>query len=380
MTKKPGKEYWALAAALASALVIFLLGERIGKILGYALSILKPFVIGGAAAFVLNLPMKVIEKKVLFFLKGKGEKFRRPLSILLSLLFVALLVSILFVTVVPELVNAAKGILDGIPSFLEKTSLFLDKTLSPFLKENSSLLDTLEAEWKTISSNLMSLLKSGLTAILSSSISAAGVLAGGVTNAIVALIFAVYILGDKEGLARQLRKLRRAFLREDIDQKVDHVLSVMNRSFSSFITGQCLEAVILGTIFIIVLSVLRMPYAVMIGTVVMFSALLPIVGAFMACFFGFFLILISASFQKALLFVVVFLVVQQLENNLIYPKVVGASVGLPAIWVFVAVTLGGSLFGVVGMLFFIPLVSTLYSLLKESVSRRIEAKESKEIE
>ena len=167
--------------------------------------------------------------------------------------------------------------------------------------------------------------------------------------------------------------MKKAYFKEETNKRVDHFISILNKSFSSFITGQCMEAVILGSIFMVVLSILRMPYAVMIGVVVMFSALLPIVGAFIACFIGAFLILLESP-VKALVFVIVFLVVQQLENNLIYPRVVGSSVGLPSIWVFFAVTIGGSFFGVVGMLIFIPLVSTLYILIKEDTEKRIKEK------
>ena len=169
----------------------------------------------------------------------------------------------------------------------------------------------------------------------------------------------------------------KAYTSKEAEEYVLHVFSVLHRSFSSFISGQCLEAVILGSIFILVLSILRFPYSVMIGVVVMFSALLPIVGAFIACFFGAFIILLSSP-VKALYFVVIFLIIQQLENNLIYPRVVGSSVGLPALWVFFAVTLGGALFGVVGMLFFIPVFSAVFVLLKEDVGRRISLKEEKE--
>ena len=169
--------------------------------------------------------------------------------------------------------------------------------------------------------------------------------------------------------------MERAYVSEKAGRRIHHFLDVLHNSFSSFITGQCLEAIILGLIFIVLLSIIRMPYAVMIGVVVMFSALLPIVGAFIACFIGAFLILLESP-VKALVFVIVFLVVQQLENNLIYPRVVGSSIGLPAIWVFIAVTFGGSLFGVLGMLVFIPLFSTFYTLIKEDANNRIERKGS----
>ena len=362
---------------VALLLVVVLFWSRISEALSFLTGILKPFILGGALAFILNLPLSFLEKKVFRNLKGRGEKFKRPLSIFLSLVFVLLLILILLLTVVPEVISAFESIISSIPSLVTRVESWSNDVLTPVLKNNPELLKSLETNWDSLLSKSLSFLKDGLSAFLSSTLEAANSLISSITSFVVALIFAIYVLGDKERLERQFRSLLKAYTSKETEEYVLHVFSVLHRSFSSFISGQCLEAVILGSIFILVLSILRFPYSVMIGVVVMFSALLPIVGAFIACIFGAFIILLSSP-VKALYFVVIFLIIQQLENNLIYPRVVGSSVGLPALWVFFAVTLGGALFGVLGMLFFIPVFSAVFVLLKEDVGRRIRWKEEKE--
>lgn len=362
---------------VALLLVVVLFWSRISEALSFLTGILKPFILGGALAFILNLPLSFLEKKVFRNLKGRGEKFKRPLSIFLSLVFVLLLILILLLTVVPEVISAFESIISSIPSLVTRVESWSNDVLTPVLKNNPELLKSLETNWDSLLSKSLSFLKDGLSALLSSTLVAANSLISSITSFVVALIFAIYVLGDKERLERQFRSLLKAYTSKETEEYVLHVFSVLHRSFSSFISGQCLEAVILGSIFILVLSILRFPYSVMIGVVVMFSALLPIVGAFIACIFGAFIILLSSP-VKALYFVVIFLIIQQLENNLIYPRVVGSSVGLPALWVFFAVTLGGALFGVLGMLFFIPVFSAVFVLLKEDVGRRISLKEEKE--
>ena len=362
---------------VALLLVVVLFWSRISEALSFLTGILKPFILGGALAFILNLPLSFLEKKVFRNLKGRGEKFKRPLSIFLSLVFVLLLILILLLTVVPEVISAFESIISSIPSLVTRVESWNNDVLTPVLKNNPELLKSLETNWDSLLSKSLSFLKDGLSSLLSSTLVAANSLISSITSFVVALIFAIYVLGDKERLERQFRSLLKAYTSKETEEYVLHVFSVLHRSFSSFISGQCLEAVILGSIFILVLSILRFPYSVMIGVVVMFSALLPIVGAFIACIFGAFIILLSSP-VKALYFVVIFLIIQQLENNLIYPRVVGSSVGLPALWVFFAVTLGGALFGVLGMLFFIPVFSAVFVLLKEDVGRRIRWKEEKE--
>ena len=193
------------------------------------------------------------------------------------------------------------------------------------------------------------------------------------TSSFIAFVFACYILLQKEKLGLQCRKALFALLPKRVAERVISVCSLSHRVFSSFITGQCVEAVILGTMFFVAMSILKMPYALLVGCLIAVTALIPIVGAFIGCGVGAFLILMVSPMQ-ALIFVIMFLILQQVEGNLIYPHVVGSSVGLPSIWVLFAVTVGGSLMGVLGMLLFIPLTSVLYTLFREFVYKRLREK------
>ena len=204
--------------------------------------------------------------------------------------------------------------------------------------------------------------------------SSGGGLIGGVVSGlstfVIGLIFSFYILLQKERLARQGRQCLYALLPERAADRTLEVLRLTDRTFSGFLSGQCLEACILGTLFVVAMSLFRMPYALLVGVLIALTALIPIVGAFIGCAVGALLIAISDP-RQALVFVILFLVLQQIEGNLIYPHVVGSSVGLPSIWVLAAVTLGGKLMGIAGMLFFIPLCSVLYALFRQFVIRRL---------
>ena len=209
--------------------------------------------------------------------------------------------------------------------------------------------------------------------MLSSTVSAAMSIISGVTTFFIGFVFAIYILLQKETLSRQFKKLMRAYLPEAVTDRTLEILHLIYETFSSFFAGQCLEAVILGTMFFIVLSIFQLPYALLIGVLIAFTALIPLFGAFIGCAIGAFLMLMVEPLN-ALVFLIIFFVLQQLEGNLIYPHVVGNSVGLPSIWVLVAVTIGGSTMGIVGMLVFIPVCSVLYTLLREAVNKRLNKK------
>ena len=237
-------------------------------------------------------------------------------------------------------------------------------------------IDEVQAQlnWEEILNQLVTFFRIGANSMLSSTISVATGIVSGVGTFFIGLVFACYILLQQEFLKRQMKKLIFAYLKEKHANRFLQICALTYRTFSNFLTGQCLEAVILGMMFFISMTILRFPFAVLVGVLIAFTALIPIFGAFIGCVVGAFLIL-TISPSQAAAFVVLFLVLQQIEGNLIYPKVVGGSIGLPAIWVLVAVTLGGSLFGIVGMLVFIPIVSVVYTLLKEDVNKRLIEKD-----
>ena len=336
------------------------------------LEMFKPFLYGGAIAFVLNLPMKWIENKLLGKWNGKSAgKLKRPIGIVGAILFLSVVITVVVSIVIPQMTQAMMKLANEVPPFLEKTAAVLIQYSQeyPELKTQAEQLQNLEINWQGIVTSVAKFLKTGVGNMLTSTFSVAGSIIGGVVNFFIAFVFAIYILSQKERLGDQGRRIVTAYLPKSVATQTLRVMSLLHKNFSSFITGQCLEAVILGTLFVIAMSIFRMPYAVMVGVLIAFTSLIPVVGAFIGCAVGAFLILIENP-MMALWFVVLFLIIQQVEGNLIYPKVVGNSVGLPSIWVLMAVSLGGSLFGVVGMLFFIPLLATGYTLLRENVNKR----------
>ena len=219
-------------------------------------------------------------------------------------------------------------------------------------------------------------MKNGLGSVVTSTVIVASTIIGGVVNLFVSLIFAFYVLAQKERLGNQAKRIIRAYFSSRVYERTLEIVSIADKNFTNFITGQCMEAVILGSMFVVAMAVFRFPYALLVGVLIAFTALIPIVGAFIGCFVGTFLIMVDDP-VKALWFLLLFIVLQQIEGNLIYPHVVGNSVGLPSIWVLAAVTVGGSLMGVSGMLIFIPIVSTIYSLLREDVNMKNSRKPEK---
>lgn len=342
--------------------------------------IFKPFIYGGIIAFILNILLKVYETKVFKRWTGKSARtLKRPICILLSIITVLLIITLVIIAVIPQLAKTTTELGNKIPLFVEGVILKLEQLSVeyPGLRQQIMQLENIEVKWETIIPNFVDFMKNGvgnmLFSTLYSTVSVASSIIGGVVNFTIGIIFALYILIQKEKLSDQGKRILSAYLPTKVSTVIREVLSRLYSNFTNFICGQCLEAVILGTLFIITMTIFKMPYAITIGALIAFTALIPIVGAFIGCIVGAFMILINSPTQ-ALLFVILFLILQQIEGNLIYPKVVGNSVGLPSIWVLVAVSLGGSLFGIPGMLFFIPIVSTVYSLLRDDVNLRNDRK------
>lgn len=342
------------------------------------LGMLTPFLIGAAMAFVLNLPARFIEQKLLGGWKNpKAAGLKRGISIVLAILFVIAVLVFVVLTVVPQLTRTLMELGKVIPAYFEELVADLEVLAEeyPEWKDAFAALEEISIDWSSVISYVTAFLKDGLGNVVSSTVGFAGSVAGALFDGVIAFVFAIYILSGKEKLGSQVKKLLYAYLPEKAYQKTLKVIALCNHNFAKFISGQCLEAIILGTLFVICMTIFRMPYAVLVGVLIAFTALIPIVGAFIGCAVGAFLILMVSP-VKALIFIIMFLILQQLEGNLIYPRVVGNSVGLPAIWVLVAVSVGGSMFGVVGMLVFIPLMSTLYALLRENVNYRNQKKEA----
>ena len=330
--------------------------------------IIFPFVLGGAIAFLTNVPMSFLEKKIFENVKKKNKivrKLKRPISLILTIVLVVGVIALVMFGVIPQLTRTMGTLVTSINDFIPQ----MQSWIGEFFHNNQeimNLVDQIEFDPDQAIKWGISLLGNGAGNMMNTTMSAVGSIVSGVATFFIAFSFACYILFQKEKLHIQIRKVFFAFLPR---QKADTFLKVCSltyRTFANFLAGQCLEAVILGSMFVVTLSILRMPYALLIGILIAFTALIPIFGAFIGCAVGSFLIFMVNP-QQAILFVIVFLVLQQIEGNLIYPHVVGESVGLPSIWVLAAVTIGGNLMGIVGMLVFIPLLSVLYTIFREFV-------------
>ena len=345
-------------------------------VLGQGVGIVYPFLLGGAIAFVINVPMSFFEEKLFQnqMMKNKkvAQRLARPVSLIITLIVVVSVIGLVVFGVLPKLGDTFISIGKGIQSFMPKAQSWAEEIFHNN-KEIKEWLDSLTLDWDKIINEVVKFFTSGASSVLGSTFVVARRIASGITTFVIAFVFACYILLQKEKLNIQIRKVMYAYMKEDLVKKVLDVCSLSYRTFSNFLTGQCLEAVILGTMFVICMGMLQMPYAMLIGVLIAFTALIPIFGAFIGCVVGAFLILTVAP-MKALVFVIMFLILQQIEGNLIYPRVVGSSVGLPSIWVLAAVSIGASLMGIVGMLVFIPIVSVLYALLRRDVYEHLEKK------
>ena len=337
--------------------------------LGFLWGIVFPFVLGGAIAFVINVPMSFLEGKLFGKEKEKrgkaARKLARPVSLLLTLaLVVGAIVLVMFV-LVPQLGETFVSLGNSIAAFIPQ----LQKWVGDFTHNNPDIMrwmNQLEFNPDKAVQWVMMFLGNGAGNVMNTTVAAVGSIVSGVATFFIAFSFAVYVLFQKEKLHVQVRKVFFAFIPKRKAEVVLEICSLAYKTFSSFLAGQCVEAVILGSMFVVTLTVLGMPYALLIGVIIAFTALIPVFGAFIGCVLGAFLIFMVSP-KQALVFIIVFLVLQQVEGNLIYPHVVGNSVGLPSIWVLAAVSVGASLMGIIGMLIFIPIVSVVYTLFREVV-------------
>ena len=348
--------------------------ETVLDILFFLLNILTPFILGGAIAFVLNVPMNFVQRHLFkeerIRNRKVSQKLARPVSMVLVLIAVFGIVAIVMFILIPQLGETFANLGRSIQAFIPQ----LQEWAARLFNDNKEIMDTvnnLEFDWNKIMDTGINFFKSGAGSVVDSTITAAKSIVSGLTTFFIAFVFAIYILLQKEKLGVQAKKVLFAFVRRGRAEATVEVLSLTYNAFSSFLTGQCVEAVILGSMFAVSMTILKLPYALLVGMLIAFTALIPIFGAFIGCGVGAFLIFMVDP-MKALIFVVLFLVLQQIEGNLIYPHVVGNSVGLPSIWVLAAVSIGGSLMGVVGMLIFIPIVSVVYALFREIVYLKLK--------
>lgn len=344
--------------------------------IGFAFGIVFPFLLGGAIAFVLNVPMNFLEEKIFRnrYLRDKkaAKRIARPVSLILTIAIVIGVIVLVMFVVIPELTTTVISLGKTIRAFVPDAQRFLEELFTDN-NEIRAWLDGLNLNVDKLVDSAVEFFQNGAGNVLNSTMSAIGSIVSGVATFVIAFVFACYVLLQKEKLRVQVTKVMYAYLPEERVEWCLEVCTLTAKSFSSFLTGQCVEALILGAMFFVVMSIMNMPYSLLVSVLIAFTALIPIFGAFIGCIIGAFLILMVDPLQ-ALIFVIMFLILQQIEGNLIYPKVVGSSVGLPSIWVLAAVTIGGNVMGVVGMLIFIPIVSVVYTLFRASVYKRLRKK------
>lgn len=353
--------------------------DMVGAFVGRVVGLVRPFLIGVVIAFILNVPLRLFEKRLFVHVQNsRFKKMERGISILLSIVLVWAILGLIVSVVLPQLASSISLFISAVPSYIDYLINFLSmfEHYSPAV---SNLIDqvqhlspsTLENYLNDVMNDQISAWTSVLSTAVMSTVNFVSSVASSVVHVVVAFIFSIYILFNKEKLAVQARKICFAFLSKRTAVYLVHAAQVSFAKFYHFIIGQLTEAIILGSLCTIGMLILRLPYAPMIGVLTGFCALIPIFGAFIGGAVGALLIL-TVSPMKALTFLIFLIVLQQVEGHVIYPKVVGGSVGLPAMWTLFAITIGGSLFGLVGMLLSVPLFAAVYYLFTEIVYARLK--------
>lgn len=350
--------------------------------------LMSPFLIGCAMAFVLNAPLRFFENRVFVHIKNKWfKRYKRVIGILLSLILIAVLLTLIGVIVIPQLIDSIALFASSMPHYmdsLENLLTYIENKIPNSKEQIDQMLEYINSlSPETVQQGIFDFVRAGpltddngeniLSQAVSSTFGLVSSIFGIMLNAVLGFVFSIYILMSKEKLAIQSRRVIFSFFDIDNAKYIIHVFQVAFAKFYSFLTGQLMEACILGSLMCIGMFILRLPYPLMIGVLIGFSALIPIAGAIIGGAVGFLLVL-SVNPTKAIIFMIFMIALQQFESNVIYPRVVGGSVGLPSMWTLLAITLGGSLMGLVGMLIFVPIVSTLYSLFAEIVYGRLQMK------
>ncbi len=332
--------------------------QIIGNLISNFIKILFPFILGGCLAYLLNIPMSFFENHNK---KMKNKKLLRILSLIFAMLVIITIIMLVVTLIVPRLIDIVKLLIANIPYYTEQIGNLIAR-LEINIPEYNIDIEVVKDQVMNQIPNILTTSISFITNTISA-----------ISNFIIAIIFAVYILIDKERLKRQLLKILNAYLSNEKVEKITNIGQVAGNVFRKFFTVQCLEATILGSLCIIGMLILRIPYAISIGVLIGVTALIPIVGAFIGIIIGAILI-VSVAPIKVITFIIFVLILQQIEGNLIYPKVVGSSVGLSGMWVLVAVTVGGSIGGILGMLLGVPIATTIYTLLRKDVNKKLDEK------
>lgn len=352
--------------------------SKVTNVIKTIIGIISPFIIGMCIAFIVSVLLKFIEGKWDYiFKKSKGsisQKIKRPICVVISFVIIIGLIFVLLFLVIPEVGRTIAEIAQTIPYYIEKLEYFWNQ-MSSELENIYVNIPPMQINWKELGATVADFLTKGSMSIFNTTLGITTSIFNGILNLVIGFVFSIYLLFQKENLSRQTKKVLYAYMKEKRVESIITIARMANKTFSKFVTGQLTEAFIIGILCYIGMNIFSMPYATMVSALIGFTALIPLVGAFIGTAVGAFMI-IMVDPMKALWFVIFIIVLQQLEGNLIYPRVVGKSVGLPGMWVLVAITIGGSILGIIGMLLSVPICSLLYALLRLSVNNRLAKKES----
>lgn len=366
MTKKTKRQIMEIIVFAGIVLWVVFNYKLFIDFISLMIKLIMPLIVGLAIAFIINVPMKQIERKIFKIEKRKHKKLIRIISLIISLILIFGILGLILFLIIPELVQAVVAISNSIPKNFDWVNDLLDKlkglypSLAGYIKEINveNIINTSVSQ----AGNIVSVVIGFISGMISR-----------VVMFFIGFILSIYILLDKENLVRQVKKLLQAFLSDKVTKSIVKIVKLSNTTFTNFITGQCLDACLIATLLFIVMSILKIPYALMISVLFAVTALIPYIGAFIALVVGVLLIAVTNPIMS-LWYVVIFFVLQQIDENFTYPKIVGKSVGLPALWALVAALIGGSMFGFIGIIISVPISSVLYSLLREYVNYRIEKK------
>lgn len=376
MEKKEIKRYAIISLFIIGICIAVKNLSFFARFIGIIYSAVYPLILGAVIAYIFNIILSGLEKR--YFPKTQSTgiiKARRPVCIVLAFLIVLAIITLILKIVIPELISAFKLIFNEIPPLIDKVSNSAIKMLDEYpdiQREAMSLyeeFDIKSIDWANITEKAAGLLKTGVMGIITSAVDIVGSVTGTLTNVVIAIIFAIYLLFRKDKLLSDINRFQNVLFKENTTKKINKVFKTADDTFKSFFVGQFIEAILLGCLCFIGMTILQLPYAAMSGVLVGVTSLIPIVGAFLGAGVSAFIICTENPMQ-ALIFLIFLVILQQLEGNIIYPKVVGNSIGLPGIWVLAAVTVGGGLWGIMGMLIGVPLTATAYKLVFEYLANR----------
>lgn len=372
MTKKLKKQITELIIFSGITLWIVFNYKLFFDFVNFVLKLAMPIVVGIAIAFIINVPMRQIENKIFKIEKRKHKKLIRLISLLLSIVIIFGILALILFLIIPEFIEAIGALGKNLPNSLDWINSVIGKVsnISPVVDDYVKNINVghLVSSVGINANNVINIMISFLSSAISK-----------VVMFFFGFIIAIYILADKENLGRQAKKIIYAFFNTKVSDEIIRIYRLTNTTFTNFITGQCLDACLTGFEFFIILSIIKIPYALILGVLFAVTALIPYIGAFITLVVGAILVAVSNPIN-AVWYIIVFFVLQQFDDNFTYPKIVGKSVGLPALWALIAVLIGGSIFGFIGMIISIPISSVLYTLLKEFVNYRLAKKSENKLD